>query len=202
GLNGMSQAYHHLYQNHLIRGEHQHKERPVLINNWEGTYFDFTEEKILDMANAASELGVELFVLDDGWFGKRDDDTTSLGEWFVEERKLPNGIAGLANKITDLGLDFGLWFEPEMISKVSELYEKHHDWLIQVPNRRLSHGRNQFVLDFSREDVVDYIFHMMAEILREAPITYVKWDVNRYLTEVGSNELPANRQREVVHRYI
>ena len=202
GLNGMSQTYHTLYRTRLAKGKWRDKQRPVLTNNWEATYFDFDEEKILSIAKGSRELGVELFVLDDGWFGKRDDDTTSLGDWFVDERKLPNGITGLANKITDLGLDFGLWFEPEMISKVSELYEKHPDWLIQVPNRRLSHGRNQFVLDFSREDVVDYIFHMMAEILREAPITYVKWDVNRYLTEVGSNELPANRQREVVHRYI
>src|SRR5699024_9496529 len=116
--------------------------------------------------------------------------------------KLPNGITGLANKITDLGLDFGLWFEPEMISKVSELYEKHPDWLIQVPNRRLSHGRNQFVLDFSREDVVDYIFHMMAEILREAPISKFKWNGNRYLQEFGFIDLPVNGQREVVIRFI
>src|SRR5699024_1761135 len=150
GLNGMSQAYHHLYQNHLIRGEHQHKERPVLINNWEGTYFDFTEEKILDMANAASELGVELFVLDDGWFGKRDDDTTSLGDWFFDERKLPNGLKRVSDAVHEKGIKFGLWFEPEMISEESELYKKHPDWAIHTPNRSKSLGRDQLVIDFSR----------------------------------------------------
>lgn len=202
GLNEMSQTYHELYRERLARGYWRDRSRPVLINNWEATYFGFDEQKILSLAEDSKELGVELFVLDDGWFGKRDDDTTSLGDWFVDKRKLPNGLTALANKVTDLGLDFGLWFEPEMISKVSELYKTHSDWLIQVPGRRLSHGRNQYVLDFSREEVVDYIFEMMAEILRDAPITYVKWDMNRYMTEIGSNVLPANRQKEVAHRYI
>lgn len=202
GINGMSQTYHELYRTRLARGSWRDKQRPVLINNWEGTYFNFDEEKIFSIAEESKKLGVELFVLDDGWFGKRDDDTTSLGDWFVDERKLPNGITGLANKITDLGLDFGLWFEPEMISKASKLYEAHPDWLLQVPDRRLSSGRSQYVLDFSRKEVVDYIFEVMAETLREAPITYVKWDMNRYMTEIGSNELPADRQREVAHRYI
>lgn len=202
GLNEMSQTYHELYRERLARGYWRDRSRPVLINNWEATYFGFDEQKILSLAEDSKELGVELFVLDDGWFGKRDDDTTSLGDWFVDKRKLPNGLTALANKVTDLGLDFGLWFEPEMISKVSELYKTHSDWLIQVPGRRLSHGRNQYVLDFSREEVADYIFEMMAEILRDAPITYVKWDMNRYMTEIGSNVLPANRQKEVAHRYI
>lgn len=202
GLNGMSQTYHTLYRTRLAKGLWRDKVRPVLINNWEGTYFDFNEEKILDMAKDAKELGVELFVLDDGWFGKRDDDTTSLGDWFVDDRKLPNGIPGLAKKINELGLEFGLWFEPEMVSKVSELYKVHPDWLIQVPNRRQSHGRNQFVLDFSRKEVVDYIYQSMSEILGSAPISYVKWDMNRYMTEIGSMALPAGRQREVAHRYI
>lgn len=202
GLNGMSQIYHKLYRTRLAKGKWRDKQRPVLTNNWEATYFNFDEEKILSIARDSKELGVELFVLDDGWFGKRNDDTTSLGDWFVDERKLPNGITGLAKKITDLGLDFGLWFEPEMVSKCSELYVEHPDWLIQVPNRRLSHGRNQFVLDFSRKEVVEHVFNMISKILHKAPITYVKWDMNRYMTEVGSNELPANRQREVFHRYI
>ncbi|MFB5662337.1 alpha-galactosidase [Alteribacillus sp. HJP-4] len=202
GLNGMSQIFHRLFQNHLVRGFWKDKERPVLMNNWEGTYFDFNEEKILQMAEAAKKVGVELFVLDDGWFGKRDDDTTSLGDWFVDKEKLPNGITGLAEKVNDLGLDFGLWFEPEMISKISRLYDEHPDWLLQVPDRRLSHGRHQFILDFSRREVVDYIFSMMAEILREAPITYVKWDMNRAMTEIGSLALPHDRQQETAHRYV
>lgn len=202
GLNGMSQTYHKLYRTRLAKGTWRDKPRPILTNNWEGTYFDFDEDKILSLAKDSKKLGIELFVLDDGWFGKRDDDTTSLGDWFVDTRKLPNGITGLANKVTELGLEFGLWFEPEMISKVSELYEKHPDWLIQVPNRRLSHGRNQFILDFSKKEVVDYIYEMMAKTLHDAPISYVKWDMNRYMTEIGSNQLPAERQSEVAHRYI
>lgn len=202
GLNGMSQTYHELYRTRLVRGKWRDKQRPVLVNNWEATYFDFDEDKILAIAEVAKELGIELFVLDDGWFGKRDDDTTSLGDWFEDRRKLPNGLKSLSNKIKNLGLDFGLWFEPEMISKDSQLYESHPDWLIQVPNRRLSSGRNQYVLDFSRKEIVDYIYELMAKILRESPISYVKWDMNRYMTEIGSNELPAERQRETAHRYI
>ncbi|GAB3056033.1 alpha-galactosidase [Virgibacillus ainsalahensis] len=202
GLNGMSQTFHHLYQSRLVRGKWRDQERPVLINNWEGTYFDFNEEKILNMAKQSKELGIELFVLDDGWFGKRDDDTTSLGDWFTDERKLPNGITGLAEKITKMELDFGLWFEPEMVSKISELYETHPDWIIHVPGRHLSHGRNQYVLDFSRKEVVDHIYHRMATILKDAPITYIKWDMNRYMTEIGSAGWPKDRQQEVAHRYI
>ncbi|RCW64228.1 alpha-galactosidase [Saliterribacillus persicus] len=202
GLNGMSQTYHQLYQKRLARGKWRDLARPILVNNWEGTYFDFDEEKIVSMAKEAHELGVELFVLDDGWFGKRDDDTTSLGDWFVYEEKLPNGISGLAKKVTDLGMDFGLWFEPEMVSKISELYKAHPDWLIQVENRTQSPGRSQHVLDFSRQDVVDYIYDKMAEILSAADISYVKWDMNRYMTEIGSAHLPASRQQEVSHRYI
>lgn len=202
GLNGMSQTYHTLYRTRLAKGKWRDQVRPVLINNWEGTYFDFDEEKILQMARDSKELGLELFVLDDGWFGKRDDDTTSLGDWLVDKRKLPNGITGLAEKINELGLEFGLWFEPEMVSKISELYKAHPDWIIHVPNRNQSHGRNQYVLDYSRKEVVDYIHQSMSEILSTAPISYVKWDMNRYMTEIGSLDLPATRQREVAHRYI
>ncbi|MFL6560982.1 MAG: alpha-galactosidase, partial [Bacillus sp. (in: firmicutes)] len=202
GLNGMSQTYQILYRNRIARGTWRDKERPVLINNWEATYFDFNEEKILTIAQTAKDLGVELFVLDDGWFGKRDNDKTSLGDWFTDKRKLPNGISGLATKITGLGLKFGLWFEPEMVSKISELYQKHPEWIIHVPDRHRSHGRNQFVLDFSRKEVVDHIYEMMAAVLKEAPISYVKWDMNRYMTEIGSLALPAGRQKEVAHRYI
>ncbi|WP_449354250.1 alpha-galactosidase [Virgibacillus natechei] len=202
GLNEMSQTYHHLYQSRLARGKWRDRVRPILINNWEGTYFDFDEEKILNMAKQSKELGIELFVLDDGWFGSRDDDTTSLGDWFANKRKLPNGITGLAEKITDMGLDFGMWFEPEMVSKISELYDSHPDWIIHVPGRHLSHGRNQYVLDFSRKEVVDYIYHRMASILKEASISYIKWDMNRYMTEIGSAGWSEERQQEVAHRYI
>lgn len=202
GLNGMSQTYHELYRNRLVKGRWRDRPRPILINNWEATYFDFNEEKILDLARTAKDLGIELFVLDDGWFGERNDDTSSLGDWYVNRKKLPHGIKWLAEKINKLGLEFGIWIEPEMISKRSELYKKHPDWLIQVPNRRLSPGRNQYVLDFSRDEVVDYIYQMISKILREAPISYVKWDANRYMTEIGSLGLPAERQQEVSHRYI
>jgi alpha-galactosidase len=202
GLNGMSQTYHELYRTRLAKGVWRDQVRPVLINNWEGTYFNFNEEKILKMAKTTKELGIELFVLDDGWFGKRDDDTTSLGDWFVDKSKLPNGINGLAKKINELGLKFGLWFEPEMISKKSVLFEQHPDWLIHVPGRSQSHGRNQYVLDYSRPEVVEHIYVMMAKLLTEASISYVKWDMNRYMTEIGSAALPAERQREVPHRYI
>lgn len=202
GLNEMSQMFHRLYRTRLARGQWRDRERPVLINNWEATYFDFDETKIFELAKSSKELGVELFVLDDGWFGKRDADTSSLGDWFEDKRKLPNGLAQLAKDITGLGMEFGLWFEPEMVSKASELYKTHPDWVIHVPNRKMSHGRNQFVLDFSRQEVVDFIHGLVAKVLRDAPISYVKWDMNRYMTEIGSLELPANRQREVVHRYI
>jgi alpha-galactosidase len=202
GLNGMSQTYHRLYRTRLAKGKWRDLERPILINNWEGTYFNFNEEKILAMAKESKQLGVELFVLDDGWFGQRDDDRTSLGDWFVHEKKLPNGIVGLSKKVNDLGMKFGLWFEPEMVSKVSQLYEAHPDWIIHVPNRCQSQSRNQFVLDYSRKEVVNAIYGMMATVLREASISYVKWDMNRYMTEIGSTQLPSNRQQEVSHRYI
>ncbi|MET3698398.1 alpha-galactosidase [Bacillus oleivorans] len=202
GMNGMSQVYHSLYRTRLAKGIWRDKERPVLINNWEATYFKFNEEKILEIARAAKELGIELFVLDDGWFGQRTNAKTSLGDWVVNKSKLPNGITELAKKIRDLGLYFGLWFEPEMVSKISDLYKKHPDWIIHVPNRKPSQGRNQYVLDFSRQEVVDYIYHAMVKILDKAPISYIKWDMNRYMTEIGSARLPANRQFEVAHRYI
>ncbi|MBS4175131.1 alpha-galactosidase [Bacillus sp. FJAT-49736] len=202
GLNSLSQTYHLLFRRNLARGIWRDKARPVLINNWEATYFKFNENKIMEIAKQAKELDIELFVLDDGWFGKRNNAKTSLGDWFVNKDKLPNGINGLARKITELGMEFGLWFEPEMISKESELYHQHPDWLIHVPNRRLSHGRNQFILDFSRKEVVDHLYKVIASILEEAPITYVKWDMNRNMTEIGSAVLPVERASEVAHRYI
>jgi len=202
GLNGMSHIFHELYRTRLARGQWRDKERPILINNWEATYFDFNEEKILEIARNAADLGIELFVLDDGWFGERHDDTSSLGDWFVNKEKLPAGVKGLSEKIHALGLQFGLWFEPEMICKDTKLYEEHPDWLIHVPGKRVSHGRNQFVLDFSRREVVHYIFTLMDDILKDGQIDYIKWDMNRYISEVYSQGLPANRQGEVYHRYI
>ncbi|WP_147804216.1 alpha-galactosidase [Alkalicoccus halolimnae] len=202
GLNGMSREFHSLYRERLARGLWRDKERPVLLNNWEATYFDFDEDKLLSIAGEAKKLGIELFVLDDGWFGKRDDDTTSLGDWFSDKAKLPNGVAGASEKITGLGMQFGLWFEPEMVNKESRLYEEHPDWIIHVSNRDPSFGRGQFVLDFSRQEVVDHLFNQMADVLREADISYVKWDMNRYMTEIGSFDLPPERQSETAHRYI
>lgn len=203
GLGGMSRTFHKLYKSRLCRGKFRDKvERPVLINNWEGTRFAFTEEKILDMAKIAKRVGVELFVLDDGWFGKRDEADSSLGDWYPHKEKLPDGVAGLAKKINDLGLDFGLWFEPEMVSPDSDLYRAHPDWALHVEGRGMSQGRNQYVLDLTRKEVQDYIVKFMTENLESAPIVYVKWDYNRHLTEVGSASVPPERQAEVSHRYM
>ncbi len=202
GLGKMSRTYHDLYRNHLMRGMWKDKVRPILINNWEATYFDFTEESILKIANKAKQLGIELFVLDDGWFGERNNDSTSLGDWKVNLEKLPNGIQGLSHKIRELGMKFGLWFEPEMVNEISDLYVKHKDWVISVPGRNKSYGRNQFVLDFSRDEVVDYIFEQMNQILETSDISYIKWDMNRNITEAFSLGLPRDRQKEFFHRYI
>lgn len=202
GLNKMSQTFHELYRTRLARGVWRDKVRPILVNNWEATYFDFDEEKILSIAETAQRLGIELFVLDDGWFGKRDDDTTSLGDWFPDQSKLPDGITGIADKINKLGLKFGLWFEPEMVNKESLLYKEHPEWLLETPDRTSSHGRNQFVLDFSKKEVVDHIYSMMEKILSEASVSYIKWDMNRCMTEVYSNGMGAEYQGQVMHRYI
>ena len=198
----LSQTYHRLYQKRLARGYWRDRVRPILINNWEATYFDFTEDKLVRIAEKARESGVELFVLDDGWFGKRCSEHAGLGDWFANPDRLKNGITGLAERIEDLGMKFGLWFEPEMVNKDSDLYREHPDWIIQVPGRRNSHGRFQYVLDFSRKEVVDRIYEMMAKILSEAKVSYIKWDMNRSITECYSAALPAERQGEVYHRYI
>lgn len=202
GLNGMSQTFHRLYQKRLARGYWRDRPRPILNNNWEATYFDFTEDKLVEIASKAKECGVELFVLDDGWFGARCGECAGLGDWFANTDRLPNGITGLSERIEALGMKFGLWFEPEMVNKDSDLYRAHPDWIIQTPKRNASHGRNQFVLDFSRQEVVDAIYDMMAKILSEAKISYIKWDMNRSITECYSCALPADRQGEVFHRYI
>jgi len=202
GLSGMSQTFHALYRERLARGYWRDKTRPILINNWEATYFDFDEEKILTIAREAKDLGIELFVLDDGWFGKRNDDSTSLGDWFVDQAKLPDGIGALSKKVTDLGMRFGLWFEPEMISTGTTLFNDHPDWLLETPERTPSHGRNQFVLDFSRDEVVEHIFKLMDAVIAGSDISYIKWDMNRNITEAYSRTLRSDAQGEIFHRYI
>lgn len=202
GLNGMSQVFHSLYQKRLVRGKWRDRERPILNNNWEATYFDFTEEKLIRLAEKAKKCGIELFVLDDGWFGKRCSEHAGLGDWIANPEKLPNGVAGLANKIENLGMKFGLWVELEMVNQDSELYRLHPEWILKTPERRTSQGRFQYVLDFSRREVRDYIYEMILKILEEANISYIKWDMNRSITECYSTALPPDQQGEVFHRYI
>lgn len=202
GLNGMSRIFHKLYGKRLARGYWRDRARPVLLNNWEATYFDFTKERLIEIAKKAKECGVELFVLDDGWFGQRSHERAGLGDWVANPERLADGIEGLAEEIEGLGMKFGLWFEPEMVNKDSDLYREHPDWIIETPERHSSHGRFQYVLDFSRKEVVDKIYEMMEKILGGAKVSYVKWDMNRSITECYSSALPADRQGEVFHRYI
>ncbi len=202
GLDGMSSHLHRLCASHLVRGRWAHAARPILLNNWEATYFGFNEEKLLAIADKAAEVGVELFVLDDGWFGHRDDDHTSLGDWFVDRRKLPGGLGALAEKVHAKGLKFGLWFEPEMISPDSELYRAHPDWAMHVDGREPITGRFQLILDLSRADVCEFMYHAVADILRENAIDYVKWDMNRNFSNIGSSMLPPEKQKELPHRYM
>ena len=202
GIGKMSRTFHDLYRNNLIRGEYKDKRRPILINNWEATYFNFDTDKLIDIAKEASKLGIEMLVMDDGWFGHRDSDNSSLGDWFVYEKKLMGGLKYLVDEVNKLGMKFGIWFEPEMISPDSELYKAHPDWAIQIKGRPLTLCREQYVLDYSRKEVRDYVYGMMKKILDSANIEYIKWDMNRQLTEVGSATLPAERQRELWHRYV
>ncbi len=202
GLTGLSQRYHRLYRTRLCRGQWRDKPRPILINNWEATYFDFNAEKIEAIATTAADLGLELFVLDDGWFGKRDTDNCSLGDWTTDLKKLPKGLPDLVSRINAKGMRFGLWFEPEMVSPDSDLYRAHPDWCLHVEGRQRTEGRQQLILDFSRKDVCDAIVEKLSAVLSSAPITYVKWDMNRHMTEIGSASLPPERQRETAHRYM
>ncbi len=202
GLNGMSHAFHDLYRQHLIRGEYRDQKRPILINNWEATYFDFNTEKLLDIAKEASKLGIEMLVMDDGWFGNRYDDNRALGDWFVNEDKIQGGLKYLVDEVNKMGMKFGIWLEPEMISPDSDLYRAHPDWAIQVPGRTAGLARNQYVLDISRPEIQDYIFDLVAKILRSANIEYVKWDMNRPLSDIGSYALTAECQGELYHRYV
>lgn len=202
GLNDLSQTYHSLYNNNLVRGKWKNEPRPILNNNWEATFMDFTEDSILKIAAKAKEAGVELFVLDDGWFGERNDDFAGLGDWVENPQKLPQGMAGLARKVNALGLQFGFWIEPEMVNPNSNLFRRHPDWVLAVPGRKSSLGRHQLVLDFSREEVVDYIYNMLYKVIDGANISYIKWDMNRSLTEVFSMDCSAEEQGMVYHRYV
>ncbi len=202
GFNGLSRNMHRFVQDRVVRGAWQYRERPVLVNNWEATDFDFDRKKLLALAKEAAGLGIELFVLDDGWFGRRDDDTSSLGDWDVNEKKLPGGVRDLATKVRALGLKFGLWVEPEMISEDSELYRAHPDWAVSTPGRAPAYGRNQFVLDLTMPEVRAYVVEAMTKAFSQADIEYVKWDMNRNVSDAYSKALPPERQGEFHHRYI
>lgn len=202
GLNQMSQQLGAFYQDHLINQHFAHQDRPILINNWEATFMDFNEAKLMKIVDQADKLGIEMFVLDDGWFGHRDDDKSSLGDWFVDQKKFSNGISGFADRVHDKGMKFGLWFEPEMISIDSKLYEKHPDWMIATPGRQGTTARNQFVLDMTRQEVIDYLFEHMSAIIKQTKLDYIKWDMNRNITEMYGAKLPADQQLEFPHRYI
>lgn len=202
GIGQMSRNLHDFYRGHLIRSKYLHQKRPVLINNWEATYFDFDTDKLIAIAKSASEHGIEMLVMDDGWFGHRNDDATSLGDWFVNENKIKGGLKHLVDEVNKLGLKFGIWMEPEMISPDSELYRKHPDWAFSVPERTATLSRNQYVLDLSRKEVRDYVYECVYKVISSANIEYVKWDMNRQLTDIGSMEFTGDRQGELAHRYV
>lgn len=190
----MSRIFHKTIREHLCRGQWKDKRRPVLINNWEATYFDFTGDELVSIAQESAKLGVELFVLDDGWFGKRDGDKSGLGDWTPNEDKLGCTLGELGRRILDTGMRFGLWLEPEGISENSELYRRHPDWAIAVPGRKPCLSRSQLVLDFSRTDVQDHMIQTISDILSSAPITYIKWDINRSICDKFTHSLPSERQ--------
>ncbi|MBR3367190.1 MAG: alpha-galactosidase, partial [Lachnospiraceae bacterium] len=202
GFTKLSHNYHRIIRRNVCRGRYRLTQRPILINNWEATYFDFNEEKIMRLARQAAELGIEMFVLDDGWFGARNDDNAGLGDWKVNLQKLPCGLDGLSAQIHALGMKFGLWVEPEMVNEDSDLYRAHPDWAFTVPGREPVRGRNQLVLDLSRGDVREYLYTVLSSLLRENRIDYIKWDFNRSLEDVFSRVVSAGRQGEVRHRYI
>ncbi len=201
GLNGMSKNMHEFVKEHIVRGMWKERERPILVNNWEATFFNFNEKKILEIAKATKDLGAEMFVLDDGWFGKRNNDKAGLGDWSVNLKKLPSGIGGLAKKINDIGIKFGLWVEPEMVNPDSDLYKAHPDWAVTTDIYPASEGRNQLILDLTREDVRDYIINTMTDVFSSGNIEYIKWDNNRHFSDVFSRRKDA-RSGEFFHRYI
>lgn len=202
GIGGMTRRFHDFYRQHLIRGNWRDKKRPVLINNWEATYFDFNTEKLWEIADTAAELGIEMLVMDDGWFGCREDDNTSLGDWFVNEEKLPGGLERLADGVRERGLKFGIWMEPEMVSPDSELYRAHPDWILQHKNREVSRSRNQYVLDIGRKEVRDEIYRRIYDVVKTSKANYVKWDMNRCLTNVAGHMTKDDEQGMVYHKYV
>ena len=202
GLGKMTRTFHDFYRKHLIRGEYRDKKRPILINNWEATYFDFDTDKLISIAREASGLGIEMLVMDDGWFGNRFDDNRALGDWVVNEEKLKGGLKYLVDEVNKLGMKFGIWFEPEMISPDSDLYRAHPDWAIAIGGREPGLARNQYVLDLTRKEVRDHVYGSVAKVLRGANIEYVKWDMNRHLSDIGSSALAADQMGEFYHRYV
>ena len=202
GFNGMSENMHAFVRNCIVRGAWKNKPRPVLLNSWEAAYFDINERKLLNLAKAGKEVGIELFVMDDGWFGTRDNDTQALGDWTANLKKLPQGVKGLAEKVNQLGLDFGIWVEPEMVNVNSDLYRAHPDWAISIPGKPHSESRNQRILDFCNPEVVDYMIESMSNVFSSGNIAYVKWDMNRIFSDYYSPYLDASRQKEVAHRYL
>ena len=201
GLGGMSRIYHDTYREHLINQEQVKAHRPLVINNWEATYFDFDNERLFAIIDACEGTGIDTFVLDDGWFGVRNDDHSGLGDWFINTDKLVGGLTPVINRCHQKGLKFGLWFEPEMVNPDSDLYREHPEWAIHCPGHEIGEHRNQFMLDLTRADVRDYIVKVVGDILDNNDISYVKWDFNRNATEMYSELLPADRQREFSHRY-
>ncbi len=202
GMNQLSQQMGELYLEHLVNPTFKNQDRPILINNWEATYFDFDEAKLMTIVQKAKEVGIEMFVLDDGWFGKRNDDTTSLGDWDVNPEKFPDGLGHFSQQVHDLGMKFGLWFEPEMISMKSKLYDEHPEWMIGDPNATLIPSRHQFVLDMSNPDVIKYLYEKIDSVINETNLDYIKWDMNRNITDMYSSNLDADAQLEFGHRYI
>lgn len=202
GFNQLSQQLGEFYLKHLVNPKFAKQPRPTLINNWEATTFDITDKKLVNFAKAAKKLGLEMLVVDDGWFGHRDSDRSSLGDWFVNQKKFPGGFKELVDKVHSLGLKFGLWFEPEMISKDSRLYADHPDWMIKTPGRRSTPQRHQFVLDMTRQEVVDYLYSVMSQMIQANHLDYIKWDMNRNITEMFGAKLAADQQLEFSHRYI
>ncbi|MBO4389516.1 MAG: alpha-galactosidase [Lachnospiraceae bacterium] len=202
GIGGMSRTFHRLYRKHLIRSPYRDTPRPVLINNWEATYFDFNTEKLIDIAREAAASGIEMLVMDDGWFGARSYDDKALGDWIANEEKLPGGLPVLSERIHELGLKFGIWMEPEMISPDSDLYRAHPDWAIAIPGRTPAMSRCQYVLDITRREVLEYVYGCVRNVLSSTRIEYLKWDMNRQLTDVFSLGLTAEHQGEFYHRYV
>ena len=202
GYNGMSHHMHEFVRECIVRGEWKKKVRPVLLNSWEAAYFDINESKLLKLAKAGKEAGIELFVMDDGWFGTRNDDKQSLGDWHVNKKKLPGGLKSLCDKVNALGLDFGIWVEPEMVNTESGLYKAHPEWVMEIPGKPHSEGRNQRILDFANPEVVDFITEQMTNIFSSANISYVKWDMNRIFSDYYSQYLKPEQQGEVAHRYM